>query len=188
MIILIAASLSSNTYNKASWRADLTFEGIASMSFVTSILLWDLWYLWSSLSSFTDRSETREPFPRTETIRSQSSSAGKPSNLNPASKERDDFRFCWTVRNGSLFLTHPTYFLQYYPHENIVCIHMYDENMKSIESDHCHRPWSIFWLIVQIYLLTIEYQVVQFVSSFSISQKFESIHVTILQQISCLLL
>ena len=28
-----------NTYNKASWRADWTFEGTTSMSFVTSILL-----------------------------------------------------------------------------------------------------------------------------------------------------
>ena len=32
MIILITASLSSNTYNKASWRADWTFEGTESMS------------------------------------------------------------------------------------------------------------------------------------------------------------
>ena len=42
------------------------------------------------------------------TIRSHRSRAGLPSNLNPASK-RDDFRFCWTVRNSSLFLTHTTY-------------------------------------------------------------------------------
>ena len=28
-----------NTYNKASWRADWTFEGTASMSFIASILL-----------------------------------------------------------------------------------------------------------------------------------------------------
>ena len=38
IIILITASLSSNTYNKASWRADWTFEGTASMSFIASIL------------------------------------------------------------------------------------------------------------------------------------------------------
>ena len=37
IIILIAASLSSNTYNKASWRADWTFEGTESMSFIASI-------------------------------------------------------------------------------------------------------------------------------------------------------
>ena len=30
---------SSNTYNKASWRADWTFEGTESMSFIASILL-----------------------------------------------------------------------------------------------------------------------------------------------------
>ena len=104
MIILITASLSSNTYNKASWRADWTFEGTESMS------------------------------------------------------------------------------------DNIVCIHMCDECRKSIDSSVCHRPWSISQLIVPIYLLTIEYQVVQFLPSISISEQFESIHVTILQQISILLL
>ena len=35
IIILITASLSSNTYNKASWREDWTFEGTESMSFIT---------------------------------------------------------------------------------------------------------------------------------------------------------
>ena len=39
IIILITASLSSNTYNKASWRADWTFQGTKSMSFIASILL-----------------------------------------------------------------------------------------------------------------------------------------------------
>ena len=34
-----------------------------------------------------DRSETRETFPRTETIRSHSSRAGKPSNLSRVSNE-----------------------------------------------------------------------------------------------------
>ena len=87
MIILITTSLSSNTYNKASWRADWTFEGTESMSFIASILLWDLWCLCSSLSGRPVLSETRETFPRTETIRSQNSRAGKPSNLSPMSKE-----------------------------------------------------------------------------------------------------
>ena len=39
IIILITASLSSNTYNKASRLADWTFEGTESMSCITSILL-----------------------------------------------------------------------------------------------------------------------------------------------------
>ena len=76
--------------------------------------------------------------------------------------------------------------LQYYPHDNIVCIHMCDECKISIDSGFCHRLWSIFSLIVQAYLLTIEYQVVQFLPSKSISEQFESIHVTILLQISIL--
>ena len=32
---------------------------------------------------------------------------------------------------------------QYFPHDNIVCIHKYDEFVKSIDSGACHRPWSI---------------------------------------------
>ena len=70
----------------------------------------------------------------------------------------------------------------------MVCIHTYDEYLKSIDSGVCHRPWSVSWLIVQAYWLTIEYQVVQFVPSGSILEQFESIHVTILQQILFLLL
>ena len=125
-------------------------------------------------------SEVWVVFPDTETIRSHKSRAGIPSNLNPAS-QRDDFGFCWTVWNWSLFLTHPTYgnkcmtseyaqcssrsdfessrshrknlslettvpvcnVWQYYPHSNIVCIHIYDECKKSIDSSVCHRLWSI---------------------------------------------
>ena len=75
---------------------------------------------------------------------------------------------------------------QYYPHDNTFCIYMCDEYMKSIDSDVCHRPWSILWWIVRAYLLTIEHQVVQFVPSISISELFESILLTILLQISIL--
>ena len=32
---------------------------------------------------------------------------------------------------------------QYYPHDNIVCIHMYNEYMKSIDSGACRKLWSI---------------------------------------------
>ena len=39
IIILITASLSSNTYNKASWHADWTFEGTESIFSITSIFL-----------------------------------------------------------------------------------------------------------------------------------------------------
>ena len=87
IIILITASLSSNTYNKASWCENWTFEGTESMSLITSIFFWGLWRLWTSLSSCPDRSETLEIFPRTETIRTHSSRAGKPSNLSPVSNE-----------------------------------------------------------------------------------------------------
>ena len=53
-------------------------------------------------------SETRETFPRIETIRSHNSRAGNPSNLNPVSKEiiSDSVELS---EKGSLFLAHPTY-------------------------------------------------------------------------------
>ena len=78
--------------------------------------------------------------------------------------------------------------LQYYPHNNIVCIHMYDECKKSIDWRVCHKLWSILWWIVQVRSLTMEYQVFQYVPSVSMSEQFESILFIILQQISFLLL
>ena len=77
---------------------------------------------------------------------------------------------------------------QYFPHDNIVCIHSYDEYMKSIDSDVCHRLWSILLWNVRACLLTIKYQVVQFLPNISISEQFENMYLTILQQILFLLL
>ena len=196
IIILITASLSSNTYNKASWRADWTFERTTSMSFITSIFLWDLWFLRSSLSGFPDRSETQEIFPRTETNRSDSSRAGKPSNLSPVSNEMisDSVELwetavcflhiqligtkCMTSKNAQCSLekwiwnlqdllrkseswnkSQSALFSSIIHHDNIVCIHKYDEYLKSIDSGVCHRPWSILLWIVRAYLLTIDYLV-----------------------------
>ena len=45
IIILITASLSSNTYNKAAWCEDWTFEGTQSMLFSTLVFPWDLWFI-----------------------------------------------------------------------------------------------------------------------------------------------
>ena len=97
MIILITASLSSNTYNKASWWEELTFEGIKSTLSKSLITLWDclrLWIVWGGEQTsrlFLNKSPCsvlfRFVFPRTTTIRSRRSRAGIPSNLNPASKE-----------------------------------------------------------------------------------------------------
>ena len=108
IIILITASLSSNTYNKASWCADWKFQETKSMSFITSIQLWDFWRLWASITGFPDSSETRETFPRTETIRSHSSRAGNPSSLSPVSSEIiSDSVELWET--DVCFLAHPTY-------------------------------------------------------------------------------
>ena len=107
-IILITASLSSNTYNKASWWEDLTFEGIKSTLSKSLITLWDclrFWIVWGGERTsrlFINKSPCSLwlwfVFPRTATIRSHKSSAVIPSNLNPASKEMisDSVELCET--------------------------------------------------------------------------------------------
>ena len=66
--------------------------------------------------------------------------------------------------------TVPIYIVvQYFPHDNTICIHTYDEYMKLIDSGVCHKLWSILLWIVRAYLLTIKYQVVQFLPNISIS-------------------
>ena len=50
IIILITASLSSNTHNKASWWEELTFEGVKSTLSKSLITPWDcfrFWIVWS---------------------------------------------------------------------------------------------------------------------------------------------
>ena len=78
--------------------------------------------------------------------------------------------------------------LQCFPHDNIVCVHLYDEYMKSVDSDVCHRLWSILLWIVQNCSLTKEHRVFQYVPSTSISEQFEGMYLTIIQQILFLLL
>ena len=100
MIILITASLSSNTYNKASRCEDWTFEGntinvIRHVGHSSRFLIlvtdngypWSLWSL-NSLSKYT----------RTEIIRSHKLRAGIPSNLSRASREMisDSVELCET--------------------------------------------------------------------------------------------
>ena len=99
MIIVITASLSSNTYNKASWREDWTFEGTESIFSITLILSWDLWCFLKSLTGCPVLSEIWETLPKTETTRSHNSRASKPSNLNPVSKEiiSDSVELCDTA-------------------------------------------------------------------------------------------
>ena len=76
LIILITASLSSNTYNKASWCENCTFEGTQSMWFNRLVFPWDLW-----------------PLSLTTGLRARIK-----SNLNPASKEMisDSVELCET--------------------------------------------------------------------------------------------
>ena len=84
--LLITASLSSNTYNKASWREELTFEEIKSTLSKSLIIPWDFfrfWIVWGIERTslwFVHRSLRTWllwfVFPwRTATIRSQQSSS-----------------------------------------------------------------------------------------------------------------
>ena len=82
MIILITASLSSNTNNKASWCEDWTFEGTQSILFSALIFPWDLWLL-SKIPGRPVLSIVWITFP----IKSHNSRAKAQSNLNPRSKE-----------------------------------------------------------------------------------------------------
>ena len=98
MIILITTSLSSNTYNKASWWEELTFEGIKSTLSKSLIIPRDcsrFWIVWEDQR--TSRVDEQVVlfflrlwfvFSRTATIRSQTLSAGISSSLNPACKGR----------------------------------------------------------------------------------------------------
>ena len=107
-IILITASLSSNTYNTASWWEDWTLEGRKSTLSNSLITLWvclRLWIVWGGGQTsrlFFDRSPCSIwfwfVFPRTATIRSHKSRAGIPSNLNPTSNEMisDSVELCET--------------------------------------------------------------------------------------------
>ena len=102
MIILKTASLSSNTYNKASWSGTWTFEGTLSTLFKMSNISWDRlfgpWLLSQFTTGCTVLSWVCIVIPRTKTIRSRKSRAGIPSNLNPASKEMisDSVELCET--------------------------------------------------------------------------------------------
>ena len=86
MIILSTASLTSNTYDKASWSENWTFERTQSMLFSTLVFPWDLG-LMSMLKSLSVLTVVSVVFPETETITSHKSRSRCPSNLYPASKE-----------------------------------------------------------------------------------------------------
>ena len=98
MIIVISASLSSNTYNKTCWWEELTFERTQSILFSTLVFLWDRWLL-SMITGHPGLSVVWVMFPKTETIKSHNSRANSPSDLNPASKDMisDSVELCETA-------------------------------------------------------------------------------------------
>ena len=61
-----------------------------------------------------------------------------------------------------------------FPHNNNACIHMCDECIRSNVLNVCRKLLSILWSILQLCSLTIEYQVFQYVPTFSISEQFVS--------------
>ena len=223
IIILIMASLSSNTYNRALdrkffiWRHTVNVKQIRTVvrgwsfdlilrALTSRVVLLDwFWEQWNTYITKFQRSRAgipsiRKPVSR-ETISASVELCGtevcfshiqligtnvwlsKTHNVPP----EVDFESSRSLQNRSLETVPICIVWQYYPHDNIVCIHTYDEYLKSIDSGVCHKPWSILWLIVQADLLTIKYQAFQYVPSTSISVQFGSILVAILQHISLLL-
>ena len=75
-----------------------------------------------------------------------------------------------------------------FPHINIACIHMCDECKRSNVPNVCHMLLSISLPHEQVCSLTMEYQVSQYVPKKDISEQFEIVLLTILLQISFLLL
>ena len=138
IIILINASLSSNTYNNASWWEELTFEEMKSTLSKSLITPWDCfrcWIVWGVERTTFVYGSPRSwllwyVFPwRTATIRSHKSSAE--NTIQPQSCiQRNDFWFCWTLRNWSLFLTHTTTWNKCMTSKNAQC-----------------STWRRFWIL-----------------------------------------
>ena len=84
VIILITASWSSNTYNKASWWEDLTIEGIKSTLSKSLITLWDCLRLWTVLGG----EQTSRLFFNKSPLLYGSDSC--PRTADPMSQERED--------------------------------------------------------------------------------------------------
>ena len=126
MIILITASLSSNTYNKASWWEDWDVWGnkISIIQFIDQSL---------KLLAFVNHVRWRTNFTfdalfETVLIRvskncnDQISKVKSGNTIQPQSCiQGNDFWFCWAVRNWSLFLAHPTSWYKCLTSKNAQC-------------------------------------------------------------------
>ena len=99
MIILITASLSSNTYNKVSWCEDWTFEGTQSIWFNTLVIPRDFWFS-SVTTGLPGLSLVWIVFPRTETIRSHKSRA----QSDPINREQESSDFVELCESEVCFL------------------------------------------------------------------------------------
>ena len=106
MIILITGSLSSNTKNKASWGEDWTFEWTVNIIQRVDLPL-------RSWTSVNDNQSPRSLCSLRHVSQNRNNQIQHIESGNPVQFQsciqRDDFGFCCTVRNGSLFLAHPTY-------------------------------------------------------------------------------
>ena len=209
MIILITASLSSNTYNKASWREQWTLEWTLSIFLSMLIFPKDFSFNINKSSRFV---WSLNHDSRNRNNRFHYSRTDNPSNLNPVSKEVSFLPIQLIGTNVWLPKTHdiplevefessrspakseseswnsPS--LHYFAvlHTWQYCLSSHVWWVSNIDSDDCHKVRSILWLIVQVCSLTIENQVFQIVSNICISEQFGSTLVKILQQISFLLL
>ena len=151
-------------------------------------------------------------FPKTETIKSHNSRTGSPFNVNSASKKmitevgslhiqligtivwlpknaqcssRNGFWIFEISREVRVLKQSQSALFSSISHMTILFVftcmmNVWNQSIQAFVT--CF--WSMFRWIVQVYSLTIKYQVFQSVSSINILDEFESILATILQHIS----
>ena len=113
MIILITASLSSNTYNKASWCEEWTLEETRSTLSKSLITLWDCLRLVYAHGSCGGKQQV-SPFYHGSELSFKGLKQSDPINqereyrLISILPQKRWFWFCWIVWNWSLLLAHPT--------------------------------------------------------------------------------
>ena len=82
---------------------------------------WRTWFVSRRTTGLSVLSWFWVVFPRKKTIRSHKSRTRKKPVQSQSSVQRDDFGFCWTVWNWSLFLAHPTYWNKRMTSKNAQC-------------------------------------------------------------------
>ena len=156
----------------------IVFKHTQQSFLMRRLVLSTLIFPWDFLTSFSINRSPRSVWSLSHASKNRNNQIPLFQSKQPVQSQfsvrRDDFRFCRTVRNGSLFLLHIQLIrtnvwlpkMHNVPPEvgfvifknshkvrvlkqsqsalfdNIVCVHMHDECMESIDSGVCHMLWS----------------------------------------------